>query len=80
MYFTAFFMFCFQETVEHCQDSYMTYLHTVNRTLSKMPSKMQSSPMHKPAVRLATDLLRDCFVRIIFVLTLSVPATESWVN
>lgn len=55
-----------QDTIEYCKDVYMNYLSDIERSLVKVPDKSNSRPMHGPAVRFLTELLKQGIVSFIF--------------
>lgn len=48
----------------------MNYLSDISRALVKVPDKSHSRPMHGPAVRFLTELLKQGIVSLILALFL----------
>lgn len=63
----------FMDTVEDCREIYMNYLSDLSKALAKVPDKSNTRPMHGPAVRFLTELLKQCIdpvERVILILDL----------
>lgn len=50
----------FAETVDHSKDIFLNYLSDISHALAKVPDKSNTRPMHAPAVRFLTELLKQC--------------------
>ncbi|XP_045164453.2 uncharacterized protein LOC123528642 [Mercenaria mercenaria] len=63
----------FMDTIEYCRDIYMNYLSDISQALAKVPDRSNTRPMHGPAVRFLTELLKQCIdpvERVILILDL----------
>ncbi|KAL4227080.1 hypothetical protein ACF0H5_015054 [Mactra antiquata] len=63
----------FMDTITQCHETFMEYLSDISHALSKIPDASNTRPMHAPAVKFLTELLKQCWdpvERVVLILDL----------